>query len=220
MDLLGALLSFVYVFAVLGIAQLLLGRGAITAAVTRKIVHIGVSHYWLIAMAMIDAWWFAAIPPAAFIAINTASYFARLFPAMEHEERRKNLGTIYFPVVLLIAVLLTWAGPIPIWMGGAGILVLGWGDGLAALVGENTSGRKFKIVGNTKSILGTLTMFVASTTVIATFLFAFGAYSGVLAIVGVSVLVGALATIAELFTPFGLDNLTVPLVVMFALYLL
>jgi phytol kinase len=208
------------VFAVLGVAQLLLKSGRISASVTRKVVHIGVSHYWLIAMVLIDSWWAAAIPPLAFIFINTASYFARLFPAMEHEERRKNLGTIYFPIALLISVLLTWLGPVPIWMGGLGIVVLGWGDGLASLVGERTTGRTYRIFGNTKSVGGSVTMLVAALVVTVAFFAVFVpnpfSPSHLLVIAGTAVL----AAVVEALTPFGMDNLSVPLATMGFVFLL
>lgn len=210
----GIVVSFGFVFGFIGIAQLLLRAGHLSPGVTRKVVHIGVAHWWLLAMVFFDRWEFAIVGPVAFIFINLASYLFRLFPAMEYEKRTRNLGTIYFPVALLICVLLTWAGPIPIWVGGLAILVLGWGDGLAALVGERRTDGVLKVFGNRKSVAGTITMFVASAIIALAFVLVFAPAqpAGVLAL---SVLSTALvATLVELATPFGLDNLTVPVVTM------
>lgn len=226
----GIVVSFGFVFGFIGIAGLLLRAGRISPAVTRKVVHIGVAHWWILAMIFFDRWEFAIVGPAAFILINLASYLFRLFPAMEHEKRSRNLGTVYFPVALLACVLLTWAGPIPVWVGGLAILVLGWGDGLASVVGEGRRSGSLTVLGNRKSIAGTATMFVASTVVITVFVLLFlapgplahtasasvtwlAAGDPVVWTIVVRILATALlATLVELVTPFGLDNLSVPLV--------
>ena len=226
----GIVVSFGFVFGFIGVAGLLLRAGRISPAVTRKVVHIGVAHWWILAMIFFDRWEFAIVGPAAFILINLASYLFRLFPAMEHEKRSRNLGTVYFPVALLACVLLTWAGPIPIWVGGLAILVLGWGDGLASVVGEGRRSGSLTVLGNRKSIAGTATMFVASTVVITAFVLLFLAPGPLAHTASASVTwlaagdpaawtlvvrilaTAALATLVELVTPFGLDNLTVPLV--------
>jgi phytol kinase len=129
-------------------------------------------------------------------------------------------------------VLLTWGGPVPIWMGGLGILVLGWGDGLASIVGERTGSGILKVLGNRKSLAGSATMFVASSFVTLAFFLVFAlpnealvagglvASIGTAATVTVGVLATALvATVVELVTPFGLDNLTVPIVTALFVYL-
>lgn len=233
----GIVVSFGFVFGFIGIAQLLLRAGRMSPALTRKVVHIGVAHWWILAMLFFDRWEFAIVGPAAFILINLASYLFHLFPAMEHEKRSRNLGTVYFPVALLACVLLTWAGPVPVWVGGLAILVLGWGDGLASVVGESRGAGSLKILGNTKSVAGTVTMFLASTVVITVFVLLFlapGPLAGIAAshvagLAGGDPAAGALvvrilatalvATLVELVTPFGLDNLTVPLVTLLVFYL-
>lgn len=180
-------LSYVFIFTVIGVAQLLLRRGVVNASVTRKIVHIGVAHWWIIALAFIDDLAVALIGPVSFILINFYSYRTHLFAAMEHEERRKNLGTVYFPVALVILVLLTWGGPFPRWYGLVAILALGWGDGLASLVGEWWSGSRderartalqFTVPGGRKSLPGSFALFVAVT---ATSALVIGLYSAPLA---------------------------------------
>jgi len=207
----GVIVSFGFVFAVLGIAQVLLQTHLVSATVSRKLVHIGVAHWWFIAMYFFDRWQFAVIAPIAFILINLASYLFRLLPAMEHEVRTKNLGTVYFPISLLILVLLGWIGPLSPWIAGLGILVLGYGDGLASLIGEHFARRTFQIFGNTKSYLGTAVMFIASVVVVVAFVLLFGpqpANAGWLIVAALAT--GAVATAIELLTPFGVDNLTVP----------
>ncbi|MFW5690071.1 MAG: diacylglycerol/polyprenol kinase family protein, partial [Spirochaetota bacterium] len=221
-------------FAFIGVAQLLLKAGRLSPSVTRKVIHIGVAHWWLLAMVFFDRWQFAIVGPVAFIFINLASCLFRLFPAMEHEKRRKNLGTIYFPIALLVMVLSTWAGPVPIWIGGLGILVLGWGDGLASIVGEGREQGILTVLGNRKSVAGTLTMFLVSAivTLVFTLVFADPAGEPVNAMLALAPRIGTVAAVAiavvstavvatatELVTPYGLDNLTVPIVTMLFFHL-
>ncbi|TVQ27110.1 MAG: hypothetical protein EA382_04280 [Spirochaetaceae bacterium] len=219
MNVAGVIISFAFVFAVIGVAQALLRSGRLSASATRKVVHIGVAHWWLLAMYFFDRWEFAIIGPVAFVAINLASYLLRLFPAMEHEERSKNLGTIYFPIALTATVLLTWAGPVATWIGGVGILVLGYGDGMAAVIGERSKRWRFPIMGTMKSAAGTATMFMFSAVVAAAFLIVFADPSTLIAagaipsvsIALTAIVIAAVATVVEVLTPFGLDNLTVPI---------
>lgn len=218
----GVAVSFLYVFVFIGFAQLLFATGRISAAITRKVIHIGVAHWWLIAMVFFDRWEFAIIGPIAFVLINLASYLFRLFPAMEHEKRSRNLGTVYFPISLTVAVLLTWAGPVPIWVGAVAILVMGWGDGLASIVGEHTTSPSVVIFGNRKSLAGSLTMFVAAMLVAWFFVRLFATPDFLIfgSVVATVLSVGIVATAVELVTPFGLDNLTVPLATLAILWVI
>lgn len=162
----GLAISYLFIFGAIGIAQLMLRFGVLTPAATRKIVHIAVAHWWIIAIFFIDDLSVALIGPVSFIVINWISYRNHLFSAMEHENSRKNLGTIYFPIALTILVFLTWGGVFPKWYGLVAILVLGWGDGSASLFGEWIGHRprslRFSVPGGTKSVIGTVAMFVAS----------------------------------------------------------
>ncbi|HKK49109.1 MAG TPA: hypothetical protein VJ932_08420, partial [Alkalispirochaeta sp.] len=100
----GLAISYGFIFAVIGVAQALLRTGILGAAATRKVVHIGVAHWWIIAMLFIDDLMVALIGPVSFILINWYSYRTHVFAAMEHSEPRKNLGTVYFPVALTALV--------------------------------------------------------------------------------------------------------------------
>jgi phytol kinase len=92
------------------------------------------------------------------------------------------------------------------------VLVLGWGDGLAALVGEGNGGWGIRIWGGRKSAAGTVVMFGASFAVTLTFTLIFNRrFGALLPAVGVSAAAAAAASVVELFTPLGIDNITVPL---------
>jgi|SRR5208337_2863071 len=227
-DILGIVASYVFVFGFIGIATILMRRGVLAPSVTRKVIHIGVAHWWLIAMALMDDPWVASVGPASFIVINALAIRFRFLPAMDEGADARNWGTVYFPVSLLVLVNLCWRGMAPIWVGGLAVLVMGWGDGLAAVVGE----RRVKIHGvlphsrtpvpwhlkihgipwRGKTRAGTAAMFGASFAVSLCFTlvfnYRFGAPAAALA---VSALTAAAATIVEVLTPLGIDNITVPL---------
>lgn len=204
-NLYGLIGSYVLVFAVIGTATLLQKKGLLGDEGARKFIHIGVSNWWILAMILFDNAWLAMIPPATFIILNAISYKSNLLKAMERGGKG-SLGTVYFPISLLILVYLSfgvWNAP---WIGGLGILILGYGDGFAAVVGKRFGTHKI-LFG--KTIEGTLSMFVASLfvalallSIVPTGLPVWTAFALSLA-----------AAVVELFTPKGFDNLTVPLFV-------
>ena len=118
-----------------------------------------------------------------------------------------NLGTVYFPISLLILVLLTFTDVIgaSTYIGAIGILIMGYGDGLAAVIGKKY-GKHPLAFG--KSFEGSITMFIVSFLVTFTILVRYGSLASAV-LVGLGVAIAG--TVIELFTPKGLDNLTVPL---------
>ena len=209
----GVVISYVFVFVFIGLANILARSGVFSRAITRKIVHIGVSNWWIIAMYTMDNPVSASIGPASFIIINAISYKFHVFKAMEHEIPSKNLGTIYFPISLLILAILSFSGTIPIYVGGMGILIMGYGDGLAAVVGEKLGKRPVEVFGGKKSFAGTLTMFAVSFAVAFIFIYQNAGDLTISRMLLRSFAVASVASIVEFVTPMGLDNLTVPLAV-------
>jgi phytol kinase len=100
-------------------------------------------------------------------------------------------------------------------IGAVGILVLGYGDGLAAVVGKAYGKRKLV---NNKSLEGSLTMLLASFVVILVVLLVSGA--ALVTTLIAAVVVSILSTVIELYTPKGLDNLSVPLFSSLLIYIL
>ena len=62
-DALGLAASYAFVFGFIGAATLLMKRKAMPASATRKVIHIGVAHWWLLAMVMMDDPWVASAGP-------------------------------------------------------------------------------------------------------------------------------------------------------------
>ncbi|MCU0104055.1 hypothetical protein N7603_00070 [Acholeplasma vituli] len=213
----GLVLSYVLVFLIIGISTVLQKAKLVGDEGARKFIHIGVSNWWILAMIVFEgemAIWFAIVPPITFILLNYYSYKTNLIKSMERSGNG-NLGTVYFPISLLILVILTFGVINKPEVGAVGILVLGYGDGLAAVVGKAFG--KHKLVDN-KSLEGSLTMVVVSF-VVVTLILSFSGYNIITAL-WVAVVVSIISTVIELYTPKGLDNLTVPLLSSLLVYLL
>lgn len=214
-DLTGLFLSFLIVFAFIGLATLLLRKGAMSVTVTRKVVHIGVSHWWLFFAYAIDSPWVGLAGASSFVAINYISYRFRLFKAMEDPNPRRNLGTVYFPISLLVLIIFSMVGLMSRVEAGVGILVLGWGDGMAALIGSRYGARfgakPVKIFGQTKSVAGTVAMILFSSGAAAGMTLLIQPDIGVWQLILRAGATGLFAALVELVTPFGVDNLSIPI---------
>lgn len=199
--------SYVLIFLIIGISTILQKKNIVGDEGARKFIHIGVSNWWILAMFFFkgdDAVWYAMIAPFTFIILNYLSYRLNLLKAMERGGKG-NLGTVYFPISLLILVALTFGVLDNPFIGAVGILVMGYGDGLAAVIGKKFGKKKLAF---DKSLEGSLTMFIASFIVVfAVAMFTQSVLISLLLAMGVA----AFATLIELVTPKGLDNLSVPL---------
>lgn len=221
----GLILSYAGIFGIIAVAQMFVKKGMSTSA-TRKLIHISVCHWWLLALLMFDSLAWAIIGPISFIIVNYISYRFALFRSMEHPEKRKNLGTIYFPVSLTILVTAVFSGFMPAAAASIGILSLGWGDGLGALAGEHLSAcsshipallrKKYHLAdGSTKSVAGSLAVFAGSF-VVALITLAVSSSLTLITLLAFSVLLALLTCLIEGSTPYGLDNLSIPLLISLA----
>lgn len=211
----GLITSYVLIFVIIGISTFLQKKKVLGDEGARKFIHIGVSNWWILAMIFFEGAqgiWYAIIPPITFIILNYLSYRLNIVKAMERGGKG-NLGTVYFPISLLILVIISFGVLKNPYIGAMGILILGYGDGLAAVIGKKYGKHT---IASGKTIEGTMTMFVASfivAVVITNML-----YPLLLALL-IALGVALVAALVELYTPRGLDNLSVPLFVSLVFYL-
>lgn len=199
---LAILFSFVYIFAMIGIAEGLRHWRNYSSDFTRKFIHIAVGMYSVIAVLIFDQWEWAAIPPAAFILINFLDWKFGIIQAMTSSDR-SNLGTVYFPLSFVIVIYLFWDRP-PLLVGS--LMPMTWGDALASVIGRRYGRRQYTVLSSTRSLEGSLVMFGAGA--LATWLAL--ALLGTENPLGLALVTAAGATLAESISPWGLDNLTVP----------
>lgn len=202
-NFLGIIISFIFVFLMIVMSYGLKKMHIIGSEGARKFIHIGVSNWWFILMFFFDNVFFAIVPPISFIILNYISYKRNLIKPMEREGKG-SFGTIYFPIALLILVVASFTIT-NVYIGAMGIFVLGYGDGLAAVIGLKYG--KKKIYGH-KSFVGTITMFVTSFLIIYVIMINITSITQAL---WFSLFIAFVVSAVELYTPKSLDNLTVPI---------
>lgn len=174
---------------------------------TRKIVHIGTGNVILL------AWWLK-IPASIGIgaacvacAIALTSYFVPILPSI-NSVGRQSLGTFFYAVSMGVLVGCFWYLDRPQYAA-IGILVMAWGDGMAAIIGQNYGKHLYQIGEISKSWEGSLTMAIVSFLVISCILWFVQGNSWQTWLI--SAIVAVVATGLEAFSKLGIDNLTVPL---------
>lgn len=209
------LISFVYVFAALGVAEGLRKAGNYSLNFTRKFVHIAVGMWAFGTIFLFQSRWLAVIPPATFIILNYVSYRQGIFSAIE-SEYQANLGTVYFPLAFGLIILLLWDYPNLLV---ATLMPLTWGDAMAAILGKAYGHIKYTIMGQTRSIEGSVSMFLFS--LVSTFLVLWLVSPGVAGwpSFGIAIVAALFATLIEAVSPWGLDNLTIPAISGLILYI-
>ncbi|MCC5655951.1 SEC59/DGK1/VTE5 family protein [Nostoc sp. XA010] len=196
----------IWVLLILLIAGVV-NRFADKPEIVRKIVHIGTGNVILI------AWWLnipASVGITASIlasAITLLSYRLPILPGL-NSVGRQSLGTFFYSVSFGILVAWFWYLQQPQYAA-LGILVMTWGDGLAALIGQRFGTHKYKVFGTEKSWEGSLTMMLVSYVVSSLILV--GTQGNSWQTWAVSLLVAVIATGLEAVSFLGIDNLTVPL---------
>jgi phytol kinase len=185
----------------------LLRRKGVAAEIVRKFVHIGTGHVILLAWALNIPLHLCLLASVSASLMTLISY---RFPILEsiNGVGRKSLGTFYYAVSIGVVTALFWPSR-QYHFGALGILVMAYGDGLAALVGQGYGKRAYTVLGMLKTVEGSLTMALASTFVSGLVLsvgigWSFGIW-------GIALMVGIGAMFLEMFSVGGLDNLTVPI---------
>ena len=203
----GLVISILYIGLVIGISGLF---SKASKEASRKFIHIMLANWWIIAMIFFDNMWIAGILPALFIIINYASYKFDIIKSMERDDdsgEEKTLGTVFYAVSLLIEVILCFGFFKNTIIGLVGILVMGYGDGFAAIAGKSIKSKEFTILGGKKSLAGCSTMFIISLIIISCAL----AYFNIQFWYIKSIIIALVATIFEAISVKGTDNLTVPI---------
>lgn len=175
--------------------------------IVRKIVHIGTGNVILL------AWWLdipASVGITASILASIVTLLSYRFPILPgiNSVGRQSLGTFFYAVSFGILVAWFWHLQQPQYAA-IGIMVMTWGDGLAALVGQRFGKHKYEVFGAHKSWEGSLTMMLTSYIVSSVILL--GVQGNIWQTWVVSLAVAIAATGLEAVSFLGIDNLTVPL---------
>jgi phytol kinase len=197
-----ALVAVLFVSLCVGVEVLARRSGLLSPELVRKLAHMSSAAFAAL-LPLVLGFDEIALLGVLFAGLMAASQRIGIFTAI-HGVSRRTYGEVLFPLGIA-ALALVCPSPLPF---AYGVLVLGLGDGLAALVGERFGRRRIPLLQTSKTLWGT------------------GAFLGVcfalgvvlLAPTGVSplYLLGAAAVMAialtpiELFLTYGLDNLALP----------
>jgi phytol kinase len=204
---LGLLLCFLYIVAVIGLAEALRRWRDYSTNFTRKVIHIGVGMMSWFLHILFDNPWFFIAAALSFMVINLLDWRYHFFAAMASSDR-SNLGTVYFPLAAAAVAYLFWDRP-PLMV--AALMPLTWGDGLAPVIGRMYGRRSYTVHTSIRTLEGSAGFFVAGFTF--TWL-ALWIMPGPPAISPLTALLPALVitlvtTAIEAVSIFGLDNITI-----------
>lgn len=204
-----AIISLGLIFLLLIVAEYLWRTNRLEAETSRKIIHIGAGTFiafWPLYMSwgMIQ---FLAI--LLFIGIFL-SYQIGFFGAI-HKIKQKSSGELWYPIGIGLTALLI-SQP---WIFTIAILHLALADGFASIIGYRFGLRHYRIGQHTKSLIGSFAFFVTS---MALCVLAYIVLSPELP--GTSLAVFALTpflvTAVESISRNGIDNVLIPLTIVFA----
>lgn len=200
----GAFISVAYIVIILLIA---IRTEHLPHEFSRTMVHILVTNWWLIAAFLIKDYWVAVSIPVFFIFFNALNLKFNWISAINSKSRYGNYGTIYYAVSVTLLTIMTFQSPQGQIVGGVGMLVMGYGDGFAALIGQRYGKHVYHIFKGSKSLEGSASMLVVSLIVLAAYL---GVMTGSVNLYHIGS-IALVATLVEAISPYGLDNIFVPI---------
>ena len=212
------LLTFVYVFSVPPLMDYLVTNHALPRDISRKITHICAGSVIVFLPLFIDTDWSHVLNITVFAVWTVLLIQKGLFAAPDDQavktmtrtgDKRELLkGTLYFVIVAMICGTLYYKQ----FAGVLAMAMLGWGDGLAPIIGTRFGKLKYRVLSD-KSVEGSLAFLLGSI---------FAGLFFVHLIVpesfdeGKILTIAVIATIVEGISPKELDNLTIPLAVIAA----
>jgi phytol kinase len=198
-DVVGLALVYGYVIILLLISEKLLKNHP---GFSRKFLHIMVGNVIFI-LPLFQSWWVMALLAAAPFILLT--FLMSPYSPLKIKDRISisghGLGLVYYAISWTILALIFFDQP---WIIAVGIAAMSYGDGMASLIGMKYGKIKYNVFGDTKTIEGSLTMFLVLIVTLGIALTYYNVPINILVIVSVALV----ATIFEGITPKGLDNLT------------
>ncbi|ABX09763.1 diacylglycerol/polyprenol kinase family protein [Prochlorococcus marinus] len=170
----------------------------------RKIIHIGTGPVVLL------AWWLkipanVAILFASLITISLVINYQTNWISTLENVKRKSYGTVAYGLSITILLILFWSkNPAAVC---AGVMVMAFGDGLAGLIGQQFKSPVWRVLDQQKSLIGTLTMGCIGLIVLFSISMMQEIHLEPIQILAISLIAVGL----EQISPYGIDNLTVPI---------
>ncbi|MDP2720938.1 MAG: hypothetical protein Q8O75_03290 [bacterium] len=184
-------------FALLGSIEVAKRQFKLSADITRKATHVGAA---LIAAAspLFLSPIVIVVSCLFFAGLLFAGRSSNLFSSI-HDVKRKTYGAVFLPLGEALSAIVFLSHGVREFQ--FGVLVMGISDPLASLIGERFGRHNFKILGNRKSVEGSLSFFLSA--LVITFIFS--------PVFGLPlILIPLVLTFVELVLGYGFDNLALP----------
>lgn len=211
------------VFAVIGllaialfltVSEWIICRYKKTGELSRKWVHIIVASFVAL-WPFFTAREYVVLLSIGFIIGIAVSRKYRFFRSI-HSVQRATIGDLLFPAAILVCALFAESPAVF----AAAILHMSLADGLAAVSGTLWGkSNHYHVFGQQKSLVGSLAFLTVSIGIIQTFLVFGGGQSGSGGLI-ITAIIPLAAVFLENTSPYGFDNLTVPLFVLVTLNML
>lgn len=199
-DLIGLLLVYSYVAVLILISEKILKS---YPSLSRKFLHIMVGNILFILPLFTSREVITFLAAAPFILLTfLISPYSPLKIKNRVSSSGHGFGLVYYAISWTILAFFFYNQP---WVIAVGIAAMSYGDGMAALLGERFGKHKFNISGDTKSLEGSLSMFMVLIVLLGVVLFYYHVLPPSYLII---IAVALVATIFEAITPKGLDNLS------------
>ena len=196
-------LCFLYVTAEVFAGFLLSRYARWGSEYVRKFIHILTSFIIIPAEFSIESPVYRIAVPVLFIFINAFAVSTDMISALGMKDRKRNLGLVLYPVSVSAVVLLEILGVIGPGSAVSGVLIMGLGDGLAAVVGTKWGRHGYAVYGKyRKSIEGSLAMAMVTASCALFFTAMSLPYALLLALI---------MALVENLSPSTVDNVSVPL---------
>jgi phytol kinase len=211
-NMLGLLVSISLILLILFFVFVLKKITHMNDELLRKIVHISVSNWWLLNLLYVSDVKYAIVGPIAFMFMNSIFVFKpKVGDKFGFVGKQRNYGLVYYPFSLGILVLLCYNNIIPYYAGTIGVLCMGYGDGFAAITGSIWGKSKIPFNTGGKTYLGSFVMVVVCN-LVCVFTFALATDFSTISIIIASLIISIVASLVEMITPLGLDNISVPII--------
>jgi len=209
-DLAGVLLVYIYVAILLIISEKILDK---YPEGSRKFLHImtGNIAFLLPVFVTKEVMAFLAAGPFILFTFLMSPYTPIKKIRGKTSAAGHGMGLVYYSITWTILAYLFFDNMVVI---AIGILSMSYGDGLASVIGIKFGKKKYKVLGDEKSYMGSFSMFIFTfiTMIIALFYYNINVtFYVILALL----FIAFIASIVEGLTPKGLDNLTVPFLCVF-----
>jgi dolichol kinase len=214
-DLAGVALVYIYVTILLIITEKILDK---YPTVSRKILHIMVGNiaFLLPIFETKEIMAFLAAGPFIILTFLMSPHSPIKKIRGKTSEAGHGMGLVYYSITWTILAYVFFENKEIIALG---IFAMSYGDGFASLLGSKFGKKNFKVFQDEKSFVGSFSMIIFTffMSIIALLYYNISISFYVILVI---VLISIIAAVIEAVTPKGVDNLTVPFVIVIIYWIL